>query len=444
MISIYSKNSVHKRLNYQTAQLWENMVSPLCGILTNIFVYHRQSYDPKGIAIGGELANVSRFKGLTRAINYHIGGMGMSREEAMIKCLAESYERYIPVMFDPKLYLKCHFDSYIGLKEKKGSDIIITSDLFEYFSDEQHEQKQFFQKFSINNPMEWVQTLEITTNKYMWVPTHLLFFGYLPKKELGEFRINSAVSTGTAVHNNVPACLLNSFYEMVLIDAAICHWYTDSRAYKIELNTRTRHLKQIINKSIPLNNINLEFYWLPSVDFPTFNIACISRGDTIPKFSIGLGCDFNLERAMYKAFIEYIGTRFLSNTLAVIQEKNIEPNSIRNFDDNVLYYALGNGADRINMKFNPAITIQDDDLPADIEGNKKHLVNLLVETCRKTNKYISFINLTNNESKDVGLVATKLWSPQLIGVPTPHAVPIKHQRFVDYGGVSHLDPHPYP
>lgn len=444
MICHYSQTSVHKRLEYHTAQLWENMVSPLCGILSNIFAYHRQSHDPKGIAIGGDLADVASFKGLNGSINYHIGGMGMTREEAMIKCLAESYERYIPVMADPEYYMTCQFDSYENLFANNSTDIILNPELFCYFSEEQHEQKGFFNKFNKNSPLLWVKAAEITRNQAVWIPAQLLFFGYVPKKSLGETRINSAVSTGTAVHTNLVSSTLNSLLEMILIDSAIGHWYTDFPAYKIELSERTRHIQKILKKSIPLDNIHLEFFWLPSIDFPTFNIACIAQSVTIPRFSIGLGSDYTLEGAMYKAFIEFLGTRFLGHTLAVIQERDVESNCIKNLDDNVLYYALGYGNERIYMNFNPRQTIKDYDLPSDLIGSKQTIVQLILKAFLETNKYLGFINLTNDESKELGLVATKLWSPQLITVPTPNAVAINHKRFLEYGGISHLDPHPYP
>lgn len=444
MIRHYARAYIQPRLEYKTTQLWENMVSPLCGILSHLYLYHRQTYDPKGIAIGGELTNVSEYRGIKGTINYHIGGMGMTREDAMIKCLAESYERYLPVMTDPEK-MRCAYNSYEEIAAQFPDDLLLAPSIFHYFSEEQYAQKNFFSPFNVKSPMLWVKVPEMmSAHLAMWIPAHLIFFGYVPKKERGEQRINSAVSTGTAVHTHLTACLLNSILEMTMIDTAIAHWYTNQNAYRIEINQRTRFIKKIIAKSIPHQNIEIGFYWLPSLDFATFSVACVATSDTIPKLSVGLGSDASLEGAMYKAFIEYIGTRYLSHTLAVLQEKHVNPEVIQNLDDNVLYYALGHGTERVRMKFNPSRSIKDSEIPADIIGNASDVINILLKSFANTGKHLAYIDFTNPESQQLGLVATKLWSPQLLTVPVPYAVPVKHTRFAVYGGVQHLDPHPYP
>lgn len=444
MIQTYSRSSLHKRLQYSTSQLWDNMVSPFCGILTCIYAYLRQTYDPKGIALGGKLTNVALVKGICSEITYHIGGMSMVRDDAMIKCLAEAYERYISFIIDPVSQAEGCIDFYENIKNKFPDDLLPTERQLQYFTEAQHNDKDFFVPFNLKTLMHWVKTQEIISKKSMWLPTHLLYLGYTANHQIEEKRINGAVSTGTAVHINYPSCILNSLLEMILIDATMGHWYANQKAYKIELDERTRHIEKVIQKSIPLKNIDIEFYYLPSADFSTFNVACVSRTNKVPKFSVGLGSDPTLEGAMYKAYLEFIGTRFLANSLAVLQEGNIAADQIQNLDDNVLWYAIGNNRQRIDERFNSKISVKARELPTDFLGNKSGIIQQILGEFRSTEKNIIFLDFTNAESRQLGFVATKLWSPDLLTLPLPKAVPINHLRFKVYGGVQHVDAHPYP
>lgn len=444
MIKQYSRFSKHKRLLHNTIQLWDDMVSPLCGIVNCTYAFLKQTYDPNVIALGAQLTDPTIYRGINGPVTYHIGGMGLNREDAMIKCLAESYERYISFMCNPEENLKCFFGSYNELKLKYTDDLTLDACTFQYFNSEQYQQTHFYNSFSKEDLMLWVRVTDIITSKRIWIPAHITFLGYRIKTESGEARINGAVSTGTAVHTDYVSCLYNSLLEIILIDAVMGHWYTSYQAYKIIMDDRTRHISAILQKSIPNNNIEIEFYWIPSKEFKIFNIACLSRSSVTPQFAIGLGADATLEGAMYKAYLEYAGTRFLSQSLAVLQQNEIDPERIQNLDDNVLYYALGNNSEMINKKFNHKVTRKASELPQDNNASKENIFKTTVNIFRESNMNIAMINLTNFESQQLGLVATKLWSPQLISLSLPSAVPINHQRFKDYGGVNHVDPHPYP
>lgn len=453
MICHFATHSIHKRLSLDTIELWENLVSPFCGIVQNLFVFHRQAFDPKGIAITAQLNQVALFRGIKDSINYHIGGMGMMREEAMKKCLAESYERYIPVIFDAERKFPSFFGSYSSLHEKSQSefftngepkDLILESETFVYFSAHQYRKENFFTEFNAQTKLNWSRVPELIQKNNIWIPTQLLFFSYLPKTHLGERRINHVVSTGTAVHRNFRNCILNSLLEIIQIDTAIGHWYTGYQAFKIDLTNRTAHLQKIITKSIEHNNVQIEFYWLPQTEFSIFTVICMGKSDRIPFYSFGLGADLSLEAAMYKAYLEFYGTRLLGQSLAILnQEKKVNSAHIQNLDDNVLFYATQKKNKAIPLKFSGVSSVKDSDLPPDLQWTESQIIKILIEQFADTGKNLIGINFTTEESKSLDLVATKLWSPQLLTVPLPSAVPTNHKRFLDYGGIQHDEPHPY-
>ncbi|MCW5589441.1 MAG: YcaO-like family protein [Legionellales bacterium] len=370
--------------------------------------------------------------------------MGLNREDAMIKCLAESYERYTAFMFDYQQSTPSIYQSYNEIKSSYSNDLLPKTSSLSYFSNNQFKNSPHFKPFNADEKMCWLRLPELTSLKHIWLPAHLLILGYSSHREKPEPRLNGAVSTGNAVHRDYQSCILNSLLELILIDTTIGHWYCDYKAYKINFDQRTKRLEKIVNKSIPLNNIDIEFYWLPNPDFSVFNIACVAKSDAVPKFCVGLGSDTKLEKAMYKAYLELSGTRFLANTLAVLKANDKISDNISNLDDNVFLYANGKNNDFVNRKFDKNNTIKANEIPGEENSDQRVALKKIIESFRESGKQLAFLDYSNEESQQLGLVATKLWSPDLLTLPLPNSVPINHPRFNIYGGVKHVEPHPYP
>lgn len=431
-------------------RLMQSMVSPLCGIAREIAFFSGSVGDPRVVTSGVDLTGVHHL--LNRPDpgkgGYHIGGMGIFRNEALIKALGETAERYSQLIatFAVQGRYASRFCSYAELKDE---DKVAKEYLSLYSKEQLNRDKFFFDPFNENRPISWIQLPELGSKKKVWVPEQFLFVGYNVRKPDGEPWLVSAVTTGTAVHVNHPLAIRSSLLEMIQIDSAMGHWFGSSQALEIEFDDRVRAVQNLIARYSPKSPIQCKFYLLPNPDLPGFTVACpLFHSTKFPRVVIGLGSDTDLSSAMYKSFLEAVGVLDLAR-INLIREKystqaEVENTDMYNLDSNISYYARGLGFERIQQKFLASKKIRASELPKDLGLDTNEEVKFIINSFMKTNKTLYFIDLTSVELKELGLVSSRLWSPELISLCLPSAVPSNHPRFKKYGGLSHEDPHPYP
>lgn len=438
------------KISASVRRLLASMVSPLCGIAQEVAFFSGSIEDSNVVTSGVDLTGVHHL--LNRPDpgkgGYHIGGMGLFRNEALIKALGESAERYSQLIatFTVQGRYPSRFCSYAELKNE---DRVEKQYLSLYNKEQLSRPRFFFDAFDENRPISWVQLPELSLKKKVWVPEQSLFVGYNVRKQDGEPWLVSAVTTGTAVHISHPLAIRNSLLEMIQIDSAMGHWFGSSQAFEIELDDRVRVVQNLITRHSPKSSIRPKFYLLPNPDLPGLTIACLLFQSTkLPRVVIGLGSDTDLSNAMYKSFLEAVGILDLAR-INLIQERyssqpEVQSTNMYDLDSNISYYARGLGSERIQQKFLASKKIRASELPKDSDLNTNDEVKFIINSFAETNKTLYFIDLTSSELKELGLISSRLWSPELISLCLPSAVPSNHPRFIKYGGISHEDPHPYP
>ncbi len=282
--------------------------------------------------------------------------------------------------------------------------------------------------------------------KSTWIPAQMLFVGYSINSKAYEKRYFPSVTTGTAVHTDYDQAVLNALMEMIQIDATMGHWYSKSAAPKILLDNRTRFIKNIISKCSGYGTVRPEFYYLSNIDLPGHVVACVFKDkDSIPCFTIGLGADFSLNSALYKAFLEASGVLQLSKlTLFNYETSEQKSNIFYDLDNNVRYYAAGNDFELIERKFSNAKFIPSSIIPKYEFSSAADSIQYIQSQFSGTKKDLFHFDLQCKESKALGLHTLRLWSPNLLSLAIPGAPPVKHPRFDDYGGFSCDALHPYP
>ncbi|MDF1797523.1 MAG: YcaO-like family protein [Coxiellaceae bacterium] len=443
---------------YNTDVLQSRMVDKLCGLIVELGVIAKSSADPRLLNMGSYLTGVHRLlnqKDPGRG-GYHIGGAGVLPNEATIKNLAESVERYCQLlaMRDAVKHHAMRFTSYNALIDAHES--VVPLEYLTFFSDEQLRRKGFIYKaFQTDQELQWIKLPSLVATHPIWCPVQLLFVGYNINRSLGELSINTAVTTGTAVHTTYPLAIRSALLEKIQIDSVMGHWYSNYSCYEIALDHRTEAMTKVINKYFAkATSFNFQFYWLPNPDLAGFSIACVitrKHSRSLPAVSIGLGADTALEPALYKALLEAIaGVDFAR--MEIFKQKYLQEdkrqahdaNTMFDLDENVSFYAKGLGNDAIAKRFFSAATVCASDLPEDMKGTIGEQNTYLLDSFKASNKDIVYIDLTTPEAKALGLVAVRVWSPHTLSLCLPSAPPLLHPRFSYYGGVAHQYPHPYP
>jgi len=434
-------------LDGRTGLLLKRMLSPLCGLDQRISLSLLTQTSPHAVLIGAELTGVHVLLGVPSPpfTSYHIGGAGVSLDHAVVRTLAESAERY--AQLTAEIY-RAHLIRFAPRDELSGAGHhVLSTEQLVMFDAAQHARPDFpFRTFRSDMPIGWVEGSSLVGRESCWIPAQLVFVGYQTRDDLGEARILSGVTTGTAAHRTHDRALLNAILELIQIDCAIGHWYSSWPAHPIVLDKRVEIVKDLMlshTRGGPLP----EFFWIPSPDLPGFVIACMYRGGggKLPGVTIGLGCSLKLSEALYKAWLEAIGVKQLAAIdLLEINQDSWQDSEIYDLDRNVVWYAAGHGAARVQERFTSRKAVATTALPDDVLLEPVAAVEHLVAAFRMTGKDLYRWDLTPSDVAELGLVVERVWSPDTIGLPLPSAPPVRHPRFGAYGGLSHEQPHPFP
>lgn len=443
------KLEIHARdnlLSPVTELLNKKMLSPLCGIVQEIGFLRRTSRAPKIISTGADLTGVHILLHKPRPGRggYHIGAAGLSLNEALIKTWGESIERYAQLVAEVAGRFSIHFISYDQLTKTEG-DAVLPDSRLRPFGLHQFQQADFPFMYYTNQPLGWIKLPSLIGTHSMWVPAQFVLVGYQVKQVQNEPWVSAAVTTGTAAHTNKIKALVNSILELVQIDSAMGHWYSSRQAKKINFDERTRNLTTILSRQGYFDPIQFSFHWLEGPDLAGFSIACVYRNPrSIPKVAFGLGADVLLTRAMYKAYLEVIGVMGLSRMVIFQKKTNHSKALFYDLDSNVAYYALGHHYSLIQEKFPLDDTIDAINLPGDIQGSEDKQLAVLVKSFKESHKELLFCDLTCIEATDLGFTVARVWSPDTLSLCLPSAPWTQHPRYLNYGGLAHEFPHPYP
>jgi thiazole/oxazole-forming peptide maturase SagD family component len=432
-------------LGLHTQLLMRSFLSPLTGLDQGITMSIRGHSEPSLFIAGAELSGVHLLCDLPRPSSgfYHVGGAGLSLDEALIKALAESAERYSHFTYIAATRNDAIRESAMSLR--KCPDRLIRSEKLSFFTPGQIETSPFpLCEFSPNMRLTWTKVCNLADGLPTLLPTQLLIVGYKPLE--GEGWLLPAVTTGTAAHVTLEKAASNALFELIQIDSAMGHWFCRGPSYRIVLDSRTKTIAEIWRRIGRQSNAEITFFLLPNPDLPGFTIICLLDGmGSVPEMSVGLGCHSKLETAMYSSLLESLGSFQLSklNLLKAADSKveaGVDPSVIANLDDNLVYYSAGEGAKKLRARFQEAEVKTASSLPPDKEYTSAELLKSFVSA----NKEIYGMNLTSQEIRDTGLFVARVWSPDTISLCFPSYPPLSHPRFCAYGGVKTNDPHPYP
>jgi thiazole/oxazole-forming peptide maturase SagD family component len=437
-------------LHPRVATFVDRMISPLCGFDKTFAFALRDGLMPKLTVVIPQFAAVHRLIQLERPLAYHIGGYGIFTEEALLRALGETVERYSHVLMPLCLKDQMEFASYDQMAERGGS-LFGPKDI-NPFTDAQLSADAFpFKRFGGSDPVTWVRGFSPIDGSDVWVPAQATLVGYLPRHQDGEPWITAAVTTGSAAHTDGRKALRSALCELAEVDTSMGYWYTGRRAPQIGHDRRTRHVAEIVAGSTPAHGVVSTFHYLANPDLPTQVVACVVRspGGEIPACGIGVGSDLDLERAMYRAWLEASAITHLA-MVAFLQADaldNIPSDDMGAFgdlDQNVGFYALPENTHIIDQRFPVSDTVAASDLPDFAGRTLDDEVSTLLAGFADTHKRLALFDFTTPDIADLGFVVSRCYSPDTLALCLPSYPHLGHPRFKAYGTPGYGVPHPYP
>ncbi|HEQ4679994.1 TPA: YcaO-like family protein [Streptococcus pyogenes] len=409
-------------------------------------------------SITGQMPDYHKqFIGELSQVSYHIIGYGSYYEEALIKYLGESIERYATVIAGDLLSDRIVYASY---NELKLLHKVMPLEYLQVFTQEQIALSCDLQMMMCdkmvteNDVLGWVKCPMFFEDAEMYVPAQMLCVGYKTNETVGERRIIPGFSTGTASHKTLEAAMCNSLIEYIQIDSMMLSWYTKKPCPKIIVDDpdievileEARLGKDSLYDIIPIDMTVGE-------DNPlyTFGIILKNKYDEGPYLLFGVQAGLDPKHALLRGIMEasaisysyYYNLLYQKASLANIE---CEEPLFLDLDSNVFYYAHPKDQDHKWKAFEPLIS--GEVLLSDLEDHsgkdkKEDLKNLLAYA-KKVSPNAVFLDITPPEALEKGWYVTRVLMPELLEMCIPAFPFANHPRMRQFGGVTNAFVHPMP
>lgn len=217
-------------------------------------------------------------------------GVDFKPEQASIKALAESIERYF--LYTP--------DSNI-LKHERIRENCMPENKWCTFLDEQISNPEInYRKYVIEQVENWVSMLNLTTEQELLIPASLVWLSAFSD------RFSPGISSGTACHFDKDQALLSSIYEIVERDAFTIFWESMTQPPLIEIKSVPfcENIQYIIEK---LANKQFDVYIFDittELNIPVYCVFIKSQLGIRPYICVGASCNLDRLAAISKAVIE--------------------------------------------------------------------------------------------------------------------------------------------
>jgi thiazole/oxazole-forming peptide maturase SagD family component len=388
-------------------------------------------------------------------VQYHLSGYGLYNEEALIKLMGESVERYGAMT---AIRLVDQDFRYATRRELSQEGACLPLDLLGILDVQQQEALgQRLHRYTGRPPAEddklaWVRCPSLVRpGEEVWVPAQLFFLGFTTSDEHGDLLFTPSFSTGTAAHVSLDRALRNALIEAVQIDAFILNWYTSTPAPSVIIDNED---VQRVLDSMKLGadseyRIKAGYLTRPELPLPTIGVFLDRKTDALPLISFGVQGDGDPRAAMLRGAMEsaaILGLGMYSaifDTTAVHAAVNTSP--YLDLDTNVLFYASPQDAnhkrDIVAQRFSGS-SVKLSEIPA--LGDHEETLAALITMVSGVSEWACYLDITPPELADTDWKVIRVLIPELLSMCLPGMPPKAHPRMRGYGGVTNEQPHPLP
>ncbi len=248
-----------------------------------------------------------------------------SEKIALLKCLAESVERYSNYVYYHR------YTSYIGSFEsiKKHGKNALDPMIFARFSETQLK-SGLFQKYNITGQsiLNWTRCLSLKDGSEAMAPCQFIHLSY--KSSPDEQALYPSISTGVAGGSCLSAALVRGIYEVVERDAFMIYYLNQIQAPKIELNTlKNDKVNKILSiaKRYKLKIISVDL--TTDLDIPVVCSIILDYSGIGKAVSVGLKCDLDPIEAIVGSISEAFHSRGWLRSTYEKNPRKVQPEELQ-------------------------------------------------------------------------------------------------------------------
>ncbi len=387
-------------------------------------------------------------------VQYHLSGYGLYNEEALVKLMGESVERYAAMtairLFDDQFRYASHREisaegptlplEYLGILSPAQQETL-AGRLHRYTGRPPTE----------DDVIAWVRCPALTRpGEELWVPAQLFFLGFTSSVEHHDLLFTPSFSTGTAAHVSLDRALRNALIEAVQIDSFILNWYTPNPGPAVVVDDPdiARLLAGMNLGPDSPYAVQPIFLTRPELPLPTIGVFLDRRSNQLPLISFGVQGDGDPRYAMLRGTMESAAILGLGMYSAIFDTAKVHAavnsSPYLDLDTNVLFYASPADAEAkrriVADRFAGSVKLSE---IAGL-GDEADTLAALIRMVAGVSQWATYLDITPPELADTPWKVVRVLIPELLSMCLPGMPPAAHPRMVQYGGVTNEHPHPLP
>jgi thiazole/oxazole-forming peptide maturase SagD family component len=387
-------------------------------------------------------------------VQYHLSGYGLYNEEALVKLMGESVERYAAMtairLFDDQF-------RYASYQEISAEGPTLPLEYLGIFSPEQQQtlsgrlHRYASRPPTVDDVIAWVRCPALTRpGEEIWVPAQLFFLGFTTNTRHQDLLFTPSFSTGTAAHISLDRALRNALIEAVQIDSFILNWYTSTPAPAVVVDDPDMHRLLATLKLGPGSPYTVKAQYLtrPELPLPTIGVFLDRRTDSLPLISFGVQGDGDPKYAFLRGVMESAAILGLGMYSAIFDTAKVHAamnsSPYLDLDTNVLYFASPQDAAEkralVASRFAGSVKL------SEIQGlgSEQDTLGALIRMVAGVSQWATYLDITPPELDGTPWKVVRVLIPELLSMCLPGMPPRAHPRMVRYGGVTNDRPHPLP
>ncbi len=389
-------------------------------------------------------------------VQYHLSGYGLYNEEALIKLMGESVERYAAMA---AIRLFDHEFRYATHREISQEGPVLPLEYLGILDSEQQASLAGrLHRYTDRSPTDddkiaWVRCPSLTRpGEEIWVPAQLFFLGFTSNATEQDLLFTPSFSTGTAAHVSLEKALRNALIEAVQIDSFILNWYTPHPAPGVVIDDDDvlRVLQTMGLGPDSEYRVTPIYLTRPELPLPTIGVYMDRKVDALPMFSFGVQGDADPRSAILRGSMESAAILGLGMYSAIFDTTSVHAavnsSPYLDLDTNVLYYASPQDAARkrgiVADRFSGSLKLSEISPLAD--PKKDGGLDELLRMVAGISQWATYLDITPPELADTDWKVVRVLIPELLSMCLPGLPPKAHPRMLSYGGVTNDQPHPLP
>ena len=387
-------------------------------------------------------------------INHHLSGYGIFFEEAYIRLLGESIERYA-LLFGAILYKnKTVYKTY---NEMSSEQRCMQWEHMKMYSKEDYEKISKVtgvRDIDKDALIAWVPCISLfSPGQKINIPTQMLFTGFRVEAAKRDAFFVPGFSKGTAAHTNFKKALTSAMMEAVEAHCFMINWYTNWKCKKVIIDDS--ELLDIVEKALGNSDMKLDVYDYSLEDMPGYTFAAVLTNKKKKRPLIVVGCQsgLNPRRTLYRAlnealaiyYLAYNGPLMLPEHYLQRENSNSKKKEFSNLDTNVAYWAHPDDAEEKLKVFDDKCkgTVLLSSMK-DYSGSDGEELKYVMRMLSKVSKDGVFLDITPPEIMEKGFYVLRTFFPELVQLSLPSFPFSNHPAIKQYGGIANAYPHPVP